>query len=119
MIPMAWLNLSCQYWDEPRLLSGETIDKVDDVEIAEEFASSSFVSMTAAALSNLSYCIISTLSLVDVIPTFLAALLIPSLETHLFQIFARITMKASRFKVLKSVNIDAFSFFILLVDVLV
>ena len=72
--------------------------------------SSSPWSIMSAALSNLSFCIISTLSWGAVTPTFLVAFTSVSFATHFSNMLAKINMKVSLFSVLKSVNKEAFSF---------
>ena len=62
------------------------------------------------AISNLSCRIRSTLNWAPVTPTFLAEFQSISLDTNLSHILAKISMKASLFRLLKSLNIAAFSF---------
>ena len=61
-------------------------------------------SMQLSALMNLSCCINLTLNESDAIPTLLAAFTRVAFETHLSQILAKISMKASLF------NMSSFSF---------
>ena len=82
------------------------VDRIDvDVD-----GSSSLWSIMSAAVSDLSFCIISTLSWVVVISTFLAASTNVSFDTRFSHMLAKIRMKTSLFSVLKSVNKEAFSF---------